>query len=149
MIREVIGKLVGSSTGQALYSDQRPNAPTPNYGPSYGPQHYGNYGGSYRHNQGGPTPAQNMIEEGRHKDRKYGYKYGDYYEKRARKKADKIYGSGHSGNLGPGYGGPGGYHPAQAMIEEGRYKDHKIGYMYGDYYEKRARKKARKMYGGF
>lgn len=38
-------------------------------------------------------------------------------------------------------------HPAQHMIEEGKYKDHKYGYMYGDYYEKKARKKARKMYG--
>lgn len=146
MIREAIEKLVGSSSQQPLYSGQTPNGPAPNYSHNYAPQHYGNYGGSYGCKQTGPTPAQSMIEEGRHRDRKYGYMYGDYYEKKARKKADKVYGSGH---LGPNYGGHGGYHPAQAMIGEGRYKDRKIRYMYGDYYEKRARKKAQKMYSGY
>lgn len=47
--------------------------------------------------------------------------------------------SGHGSNLGP---------QAQAMIQDGMNKDRRYGYRYGDYYEKKARKKAVKTYGG-
>lgn len=66
--------------------------------------------------------------------------YGQHY-------GPPQYGPGH----GPAYSphGNGGYHPAQAMIDEGRYKDQKYEGEYEDYYEKKARKKARKIYGGW
>lgn len=52
-------------------------------------------------------------------------------------------------NSPPAYGPyhNGKQHPADVMIEAGRQKDAKYSYMYGHLYEKKARKKARKLYG--
>lgn len=64
--------------------------------------------------------------------------YGNYYERKARE------GAMMQPSVQPGYGP----HPnAVAMIEVGKARDSKHGHVYGDHYEKKARKRAKKLYG--
>lgn len=96
--------------------------------------------------------AQAMIDKGARRDKRYGHMYGNRYEKKARKKAVKQYGSDgvrHHGGGGGGHAAPAGPPPAaQKMIEKGAKRDRRYGYMYGNWYEDKARKKAWKKYGG-
>lgn len=68
-----------------------------------------------------------------------------YDENEGRKQTPQRYGDASAQGSGSSVGA-GGYSPAQSMIEQGRQRDRKYGYAYGNYYEKRAMKKVKKMH---
>lgn len=74
-----------------------------------------------------------------------GHDSGYYDENEGRKQTSRQYGDASAQGSGSSVGA-GGYSPAQSMIEQGRRRDRKYGYAYGNYYEKRAMKKVKKMH---
>ncbi|KAH8177095.1 hypothetical protein LIA77_02177 [Sarocladium implicatum] len=109
-------------------------------------------GGSSTRQNKNDAAAQAMIDKGARRDKRYGHMYGNRYEKKARKKAAKQYGSQgissshhHAARPAAAAGPP---PAAQKMIEKGAKRDRRYGYMYGNWYEDKARKKAWKKYGG-
>ncbi|KAL2207870.1 hypothetical protein CC79DRAFT_1321895 [Sarocladium strictum] len=141
MLRDALKSLVGAE-------DKPPSYQQHHFYPPPGPPTGDNYGYPVPGPPGGTGPhdyvaaAQAMIDLGKKQDEEWGGRFGDYHEKRARKKADKMFGP----MIAASYGGEGsGPSPAQIMIDQGKSTDKEYGYKYGDYYEKRAAKKARKL----
>ena len=95
MVRDFIRRIIGGVTENQFAYGGPPEGTVKNNDPVQNAP-----AGTFLPSQAAPkpspaeamSPAQAMIEEGMAKDRESGYAYGKHYEKKARKKAAKIYG---------------------------------------------------------